>query len=255
MRKRNLFICVFLILCFLFQSCQNDDDEINSKQSVPINYSFKIPNKLNFNFYQKSASIYTATPYSNILSINNISSSKITSNINLFAFKNDTLNYENLFFIKEYSFSDLAENDTLHNILLEDSNTLFSKKNLIISILNINNNKHMFSGFYSGELNVYDANQVFLRSLRCTGTVDYQGEFNFFTEQDNEVEIVFIKGSFNSVNLISGKILNNVNDVFSQIKNDNNTLLQLNGNQLKGQVIFTNNGQDQLLEFNIIKQN
>nr|WP_321227404.1 hypothetical protein [uncultured Psychroserpens sp.] len=257
MSKKHLYavFSLFLSLGIVF-SCENDNYE--APKLVPKTYNFNIPNKVSFNFSQLSENRESVIPYSNTLKIKNISNDNISGEYAVFAFKEMFLNFDNISFIKHGDFSEVLTNTSTDSIILEQSNNLFASENLIASILTFNDgNDHEFNGFYNGELNVFiptETDTTFQRSITCVGTVDYQGKFDFYIQDEDD--IARLKGNFNSDNLISGNILNRSAANLSSIINSQAETLELLGTNLKGYVNFTeNNTEARILKFNLTKQN
>ncbi len=258
MSQRNLRSAALLIIALISNiSCEQDNYE--EPTLTPYTFSVNIPNKLNFNFSQISENRDSVIPYSNTLSIKNVSNNALFVDYTIFAFEDDLLNYDNLGFIKHAS-THVSIDTATDSIILEQSNAIFTDNNLIASILSFNNpaNDHQFNGLYNGELNVLvptETDTTFQRSLTCTGFVDYRGQFNLFIENEDENDIVRLKGSLNSENLISGNILNRNASSLSAILNSPQDTLELDGTNLKGYINFTNSTQARLLNFNLTKQN
>ncbi|MDO5971543.1 hypothetical protein Q4Q35_17200 [Flavivirga aquimarina] len=256
-RSNYYFISIALISLIGFLSCQKDS--FPEPETTPLVYSFNIPNKIHFKLSQQSENSSSKIPYSNSLNIKNIGNDIISANYAIFAFKNNSKNYNNLAFIKEDSISNLVKNDTTSSISLHQSNTLFSKENTIISVLNFNeeNKDHPFNGLFRGELNVFNVTETdttFLRSITCTGVVDYLGEFNLFTQDEDEENIVYIKGNFNSDYYISGKIINNEGASLSQLVNIETQLLKLiDKNTIEGSIKFTENSEERILKVSLTR--
>ncbi len=255
LKKRN---CAMFFACFVFcVSCQEDNYE--EPKIVPISYSFNIPNKVSFNFYQQSQNRESIVPYSNTLILKNISNDSLSMDYVLLAFKNDLLNYTNLKFIKQDRVN-INSGIATDSITLETSNTLFSDQNLISAILKFNDsiNDHKFNGLYNGELNIFTSTEtdtIFQRSITCVGIIDHQGKFDFFIEDEDN--IARLKGNFNSSNLISGDILDRDASNISSILNieENITVFDSLNINLKGNIKFTENAQERILKFNLTKQN
>ncbi|EDP71072.1 hypothetical protein FBALC1_01272 [Flavobacteriales bacterium ALC-1] len=256
---KNHFYALFIGMgiCFMTISCEQDSYE--EPELKPKTYSFSIPNKVSFNFSQLSENRESIIPYSNTLNIKNISNDVLLIDYVIFSFENDILNYDNLGFIK-HAFTDVSIGSVTDSIMLEQSNIVFTDNNLITSILSFNDdtNDHQFNGLYNGELNVLVPTEIdttFQRSITCTGFIDYQGKFNLFIEDEDEDNIVRLKGSFNSDNLISGNILNRTASSFSSVINSPQDTLELDGTNLKGYINYTDNNDVRLLKFNLTKQN
>jgi hypothetical protein len=261
MKKKTHYLRLLLVASILFSYCQNDND-LEPKEVIPKTYAYKIQNQLNFNFEQQSKSVFEDTPFTNKVSINSLSSSLGSSSIVIYAFeKDDTLTFSNLSFIKNQVIDFSAVTDTV-SVSLEKNNNLFSENNTLVQALNLFDEKHEFSGFYEGEYNIYkidstlNDNRKFIKSLQCFGSVDYKGRFFLFTENDSETEISLLKGSFNSNNLVTASIINNVNIKFSDIKNDSLRPIKFESKKLKGELIYTtNNDEEHQLELNLTQQN
>ncbi|WP_303316374.1 hypothetical protein Q4Q34_06095 [Flavivirga abyssicola] len=256
-RSHYYFISITLISTIGFLSCQKDN--FSELEMTPIEYLFNIPNKIHFKLSQQSENSTSKIPYSNSLNIKNIGNDTISVNYTIFAFKSNIKNYNNIAFIKEDSISNLVKNDTTSTIPLHRSNILFSKENTIISILSFKeeNKDHPLNGLFNGELNVFDFTETdttFLRSVTCTGVIDYQGRFNLFTQDVDEENIVYIKGNFNSNNYISGEIKNNEGTSLSQLVNIENQLLQLvDTKTIEGSIKFTENSEERILKVSLTR--
>lgn len=270
-KRYQTYLSLFLVLLFL--SCQEDQEITKLEDVKPLNFSIKTLNQLSFDFQQKSESILKVIPYSNSLSITNLSNEKIdTINFGIYAFsKKDTFSFKNLSSIDNKSFSSIEASNTSDTISLSKNDFLFAEDNVLISIENLNNQNHSLSGSYKGELNVYniviatDTTRVFSKSLLSRGTVDYRGKFYFFIEDENETDLSYIIGNFNSANKVTASIKTNVNTEYSALQNGvlndsiaarvNYTDVNLNGEKLQGDFIFTTNNEQHILEFNLTKQN
>ncbi|MEM6718897.1 MAG: hypothetical protein AAF611_06270 [Bacteroidota bacterium] len=246
-------IAVLVAIVLFNTSCEQDryeEPELN-----PSIYNFNFPNKLTFNYSQVFQKRESVIPYTNTLRIKNISNDSQSVEFVIFSFKDDLLNYDNINFIKHSSES-IEIGNTTEPIALAQTNTLFTNNNTITSLLNSNNSQnHIFNGLYRGELNVYDDSDEFQRTLLCTGFIDYQGKFYFFIENENENDIVRLEGSFNSQNTISGTIFNREAVTLASISNDSEVDFSLTNMNLTGDINYTNNAQQHLLQFNLTKQN
>lgn len=256
MRKTHLYINMFFLsLCIFFSSCQNDT--YLEPQLTPKKYSYIIPNRISFDFSQQSKNSNSIIPYNNSLILKNIGDSDISGEFIVLAFDNNEKNYNNLSFIKKGDILNLRKNESQTDITMEQTNLLFSDSNVIVSILNFNDaiSDHKLNGFYKGELNIYTVDNEFLKSVACTGYIDYQGKFMFFVEEDDEDNIVVLQGNINTGNLISGKILNRNGTNLSSIVNITSELLSLNGTTLSGKVSITEESNERILQFNLTHQN
>lgn len=253
-RSSSYVVTLLLVSCLFYTSCQKDS--FTEPEVTPKVYSFSIPNKISFDFSQQSKNSKSIIPYSNSLSLKNISETSISGDFTVFAFKSSDNNYNNLAFIEEGNFTDLAINDSL-SITLQQSDALFTNDNLIASVLNFDDpiSDHDFNGLYNGELNVHSIDDDFLRSITCIGIIDYQGKFNFFIQDGEEDNIVRLKGNFNSDRLISGEILKKDGTSLSQILNIADATLKLESNALTGSVLFTESSEERILKFNLTRQN
>lgn len=257
MTRSYTFVATLLLFSFLgIISCQKDN--FTEPEITPNNYIFNIPNTIRFEFSQISQNRISIIPYTNRLSIKNNSNTTLSGDYTLFVFKSNEKNYGNLAFIKKSDFSNIETNASLNDISLEETATLFSDENTIVSILNLNNTttNHSFGGLYIGELNIFTATDTtFVKSVTCIGIIDITGRFNIFSQNEDENNIVHLKGVFNSDNLISGSILKRDNTLFSPISNIDSETLQLDNNNLTGNTKFSDNNQEHLLNFNLTKQN
>lgn len=256
MSKSYLYINVFFLSLFVFfSSCQNDT--YSEPELTPKKYSYIIPNRISFDFSQQSKNSSSIIPYNNSLILKNIDDSDISGEFIVLAFNNNEKNYNNLSFIERGDILNLRKNESQADIQMEQTNLLFSDKNVIASILNFNDaiSDHKLNGFYKGELNIYTVNNKFLKSVTCTGYIDYQGKFMFFVEDDDEDNIVVLQGNINTENLISGKILNRNGSNLSSIVNITSDLLSLNGTTLSGKVSITEESNERMLQFNLTHQN
>lgn len=271
MKKKHLSILA--LVCIIIHACQ-ENPNVNTLENVkPINYNFNLSNGLEFNFQQKSESIKKVIPYSNSLAITNLGNIDINSiNIGIYAFaKKDTFSFENISFVDNKTFTNIEMSKTSDTLSLFKNNHLFNDSNLIISVENLNNQNHSLSGSYKGEINIYDiimssdTTRVFSKSFLSIGTIDYRGRFYFLIEDSNETDISFLRGSFNSSNKVTGNIKNNANADFAtlqtQVLNDsiakrvNYKDISLTGSNFKGDLVFSTDNQQHLLEFNLTKQN
>ncbi|MBE8726118.1 hypothetical protein C4F50_14365 [Flavobacterium sp. KB82] len=244
----------FLSLCIYFSSCQNDN--YSEPQLIPKKYSYIIPNKISFDFSQQSENSSSIIPYTNGLVLKNIGDSNISGEFIVLSFESNEKNYHNLSFIKRGDILSLRKNES-QAFQMEQTNLLFSDDNVVASILNFNDaiSDHKLNGFYKGELNIYTDDNEFLKSLTCTGYIDYQGKFMFFVEEDDEDNIVVLQGNINTGNMISGKILKSDGTNLSPIVNITSDLLNLNGTTLSGKVSFTEESNERMLQFNLTHQN
>ena len=256
MSKNHLYINVFFLSLFVFfSSCQNDKYLV--PELTPKKYSYIIPNRISFDFSQQSKNSSSIIPYNNSLVLKNIGDSGISGEFIVLAFNNNEKNYHNLSFIERGDILSLSKNESRADIQMEQTSLLFSDNNLIASILNFNDaiSDHKLNGFYKGELNVYTGDNEFLKSLTCTGYIDYQGKFMFFVEEDDEDNIVVLQGNINTGNMISGKILKSDGTNLSPIVNITSDLLNLNGTNLSGKVSFTEESNGRIIQFNLTHQN
>ena len=255
MRKSYLYINIFFLsLCVFFSSCQNDT--YSEPELTPKKYSYIIPNRISFDFSQQSKNSNSIIPYNNSLILKNIGDSDISGEFIVLAFDSNEKYYNNLLFIERDDILSLSKNESLA-FQMEQTNLLFSDENVIASILNFNDaiSDHKLNGFYKGELNIYTDDNEFLKSLTCTGYIDYQGKFMFFVEEDDENNIVVLEGNINTVNMISGKILKRDGTNLSPIANITSDLLNLNGTNLSGKVSITEESNERILQFNLTHQN
>lgn len=256
MLQHKTYILYMLLvgLSINFFSCQKDDyikPEVASK-----NYTYSITNKAQFSFTQSSVNSETTIPYNNILSIKNIGNSNLESNYAIITFEDTSKTYNNIGFIHNDAFSLDAEQNS-DDIILENTNHVFSDENTIVSIFSANASNHEFSGFYNGEINILSSDEepVFIESFNCTGTIDFEGIFHFFTHDEDETEIVYLNGNINSNNLITGDILNHENDIFSELTNITESPWHIDNTNLTGRVMFTQSNETRILEFNLTRQN
>lgn len=252
MRKNYLYTPVLLLLIgIVLVSCQYDDYE--NPDLKPINYSYTIPNRISFDFSQLSAYSTSIIPYNNSLSLKNMADSAMTSEFVVFAFESDVKNYSTLSFIERGNVWNLNIQDSLGGIPLLQTNVEFTDNNVIASILNFNDSlaDHSLNGFYTGELNIHTEEEVFIKSVTCTGFIDYQGKFKFFVEDGNEDNIVVLQGNINSDNLISGNILKRDGNPLSPITNIATDTLNLDGTHLSGKIALNENSDARILEFNL----
>lgn len=189
--------------------------------------------------------------------LKNIGDSDISGEFIVLAFDSNEKNYNNLSFIERGDILSLSKNESQAEITIEQTNLLFSDNNVIASILNFNDaiSDHKLNGFYKGELNIYTVDNEFLKSVTCTGYIDYQGKFMFFVEENDEDNIVVLQGNINTGNLISGKILKRNGTNLSPIVNITSDLLNLNGTTLSGKVSITEESNERILQFNLTHQN
>ncbi len=256
MRKSYLYINIFFLsLCVFFSSCQNDT--YSEPELTPKKYSYIIPNRISFDFSQQSKNSNSIIPYNNSLILKNIGDSDISGEFIVLAFDSNEKNYNNLSFIERGDILSLSKNESQAEITIEQTNLLFSDNNVIASILNFNDaiSDHKLNGFYKGELNIYTVDNEFLKSVTCTGYIDYQGKFMFFVEENDEDNIVVLQGNINTGNLISGKILKRNGTNLSPIVNITSDLLNLNGTTLSGKVSITEESNERILQFNLTHQN
>ena len=248
-------------ICFLSISCQRDNYE--EPKLTPNTYSFNIPNRISFNFSQLSENRTSITPYSNTLVLKNISNSAFSGKYVIFAFQDVTQNYNNSTFIKHGNFAEIATDTISEVISLETSDNLFADDNLIASVLSFDNGEsdHSLNGFYSGELNIFapttdeETAPIFIRSITCTGFIDFEGQFRFFVHNISEDNVVQLTGNFNSLNQVSGNILNSEANNLSVVINSEEVPFMLVNNSLTGDLLFTENSEARLLKFNLTKQN
>ena len=256
MRKTHLYVNMFFLsLCVFFNSCQND--QYSEPELTPKKYSYIIPNRISFDFSQQSKNSNSIIPYNNSLILKNIGDSDISGEFIVLAFDKNEKNYNNLSFIERGDILNLSKNESQTDITIEQTNLLFSDSNVIVSILNFNDaiSDHKLNGFYKGELNIYTIDNEFLKSVTCTGYIDYQGKFMFFVEDNDEDNIVVLQGNINTENLISGKILKRDGTNLSPIVNISSDLLSLNGKTLSGKVSITEESNERILQFNLTHQN
>jgi hypothetical protein len=273
MKNKNYQTYLSFFVVVLFFSCQQDQEITTIEDVSPLNYSFKTLNQLSFDFQQKSESILKVIPYSNSLSITNLSDEKIDNiDFGIYAFsKKDTFSFKNLSSIDNIFFSSIEASNSSDTVSLSKNDFLFAEDNVLISIENLNNQNHSLSGSYKGEINIYkivfatDTTRVFSKSLLSRGTIDYRGKFYFLIEDTNKTDISFIRGGFNASNKVTGSIKNSVNGEYSSLQTEvlnhsiaarvNYTDIRLNGGKLQGDFIFTTNNEQQILEINLTKQN
>lgn len=257
-KKRN---SAMFFACFIFCiSCQEDNFE--DLKIVPKVYTFNVPSKIAFNFAQKAGSSNSVIPYSNSLSIINMDNKDISVEYSIFSFNSDSKVHSNLTFIENKNIDNLKINDSINNIPLQSTSTIFSGNNLIISIINFNDesNDHLFNGMYNGELNIYkpveNKDPIFIRSITCVGLIDYQGKFNFFTQDIEESNIISLNGNFNSNNLVTGSIKKNDGTILSQLtKIDTLSITQLMENKLIGNFKFNENNEERILNCKLTRKN
>lgn len=255
MRKIRLYVIMFFLsFCVFFSSCQNDS--YLEPEVTPKKYSYIIPNKISFDFSQQSENSSSVIPYSNSLVLKNIGDSNISGEFIVLAFDSNEKNYNNLSFIERGDILSLRKKES-QAFQMEQTSLLFSDENVVASILNFNDavSDHKLNGFYKGELNVYTDDNEFVKSLTCTGYIDYQGKFMFFAEEDDEDNIVVLEGNINTGNMISGKILKRDGTNLSPIVNITSDLLNLNGTNLSGKVSITEESNERILQFNLNHQN
>ncbi|RZJ48635.1 MAG: hypothetical protein EOO44_20520 [Flavobacterium sp.] len=256
MRKSHLYVIMFFLsLCISFSSCQNDS--YSEPELTPKKYSYIIPNKISFDFSQQSENSSSIIPYNNSLILKNIGDSNISGEFIVLAFDSNEKNYNNLSFIERGDILSLRKNESEASIQMEQTNLVFSDQNVVASILNFNDaiSDHKLNGFYKGELNIYTNDNEFVKSLTCTGYIDYQGKFMFFVEENDEDNIVVLEGNINTGNMISGKILKRDGTNLSPIVNITSDLLNLNGMNLSGKVSITEESNERILQFNLTHQN
>jgi len=254
LRKTYMLYMLLVGIVFNFFSCQKDN-YINP-EVTPKKYSYNITNKAQFLFTQNSENSETIIPYNNKLSIKNIGNSNLEANYIILTFENTTKAYHNITFIHTDAFN-LDTEQNSDEIILENTNHSFSDENTIISLLNTNTSNHEFAGFYNGEINVLtsDEEPIFIQSFNCTGFFDFEGVFHFFTNNENEDNIVYLNGNINSNNLITGEVLNGNNELFSELSNITDSPWNMNNNNLTGSVMFSQNNETRILEFNLTLQN
>lgn len=259
MSRLNNYVLFSIIIsaCFLF-SCQKDNYE--EPEINPKTYSFSIPNKVNFKFSQISENSESVIPYTNTLSIKNVSNNDISGNYVVFAFRDSVINFDNLSFLNHGSFETIATSSASEVLSLENSDDLFNEQNLIASILNFGNpdSDHNLNGLYTGELNIFTTSNdelTFIRSITCTGIIDFEGQFQFLIHNPEESDVVRLKGNFNSNNLVSGNILNRIAENLSAVMNVEDEPFILTDSNLTGSLIYTENTEERILKFNLTKQN
>jgi hypothetical protein len=246
-----------ILISFLFLiSCQKDE-YIEPKYS-PVEYNYTIPGKLNFTFIQQSKTIDSTIVYMDSISIENNSVNTINSDFTIMCFKGSSIKQSNLVVLHDSSINglesggktDMAELDN------DDVNFLFTDGNTVISVYNINDESHSLSGRFSGEINVLkQVDSSFVKSLLVSGMIDYQGKFHFFTENEEEQDIVYFKGLFNLNNLITGNIFNYTNETSVLILNIEDEELNIDNDILTGDLGYANNSIEYILKFNLTKQN
>ena len=262
--KSLLSFGLLLIILVVTLSCQNDD--FTKPEIEPKAYTFNLINKLRFDFYQLSQTTENIGPYTNSLIVNNISGGDLSANFLIWSFSSTIRNYENLSFLTEASTGMLVSNDSVSITALEASDSLFSDNNLIVSVLNFNDaNDHPFNGLYSGELNVYsiidpnselsEDNLLFVKSVPCSGSIDYQGTFHLFSQDATETNVSYLRGNFNSSNLITGDISKSDGSNLSQLVNIPGGNLMLENGNLSGYAQYLEGSDARILEFNITNQN
>ncbi|MEC3906458.1 hypothetical protein VOI54_05480 [Tamlana sp. 2201CG12-4] len=259
MKTSNFFkVAIVLVVLSFNNSCQKDS--FTEPNATVREFSYNIPGKIKFRFSQQSGNSNAIRPYTNTLSLFNLDDNTLSFEYAIFSFDNDNKIYANLGFVKQESVTDLKANDSITSITLQANNIVFSDTNLLVSILALNNkdNNHGLNGIYTGELNILkpvaDSDPEFIRSLSCTGFIDYQGKFNFFIQDREEIDISRINGNFNSDNLISGNIKKSDDSVFSQLKNVSSIQTQLSDKALTGQFMFTENNEERLLDCKLTRQ-
>lgn len=262
MNQHYLSIIASLVFVIFFNiSCEQD--RFLEPELKPKTYSFNIPNRISFNFSQLSENRESIIPYTNTLTLKNTSNIEFSGRYAIFAFKDVTKDYGNIAFIKYGSFSELPINTLSDSISLEQSNNLFTDDNLIASIINFNNasSDHGLNGFYTGELNIFSpapddsSEPTFVRSITCTGFIDFEGQFHFFVHNDSEDNVVHLQGNFNTSNQVSGNILNREANNLSVVTNDADTPFTLIDSNLTGGMLFSENSEARILKFNLSKQN
>ena len=214
-----------------------------------------ILNKLRLDISQLSETSENIGPYKNTLTISNIGNNPISGRAVLWSFSTAILNYDNLRSQTELPIDPIAAGETGPEVSFEKSEVLFTDDNLIVSVLSLNdpNTDHEFHGLYNGELNIYETDSSFVKSVSCMGSIDYQGKFHLFIDDDTEENIGYLKGNFNSNNLITGGILKKDGTNLSQIENSNT--LVLDSTNLRGYSKYVENSTVRLLEFNLTNQN
>lgn len=249
-----------IVICTLMLSCQKDNYE--EPELKPKTYSFSLPNKVSFNFSQLSENRESIIPYSNTLNLKNISNTPFSGEYAVFAFKNTSQNYNNIAFIEYGNFDELVTDSISETINLQASDQLFTNDNLLATIISFNDDTsdHSLNGFYAGELNIFspatdeESEPIFVRSITCTGFIDFEGQFHFFVHNNSENNVVQLTGNFNASNQVSGNILNSEANNLSVVMNDEDTPFDLTNNTLTGHFIFTENSEARLLQFNLTKQ-
>ena len=252
MGTHNLFRgSLFVLFLFMF-CCQKD--EYKAPEILPKTYSYSILNKLRFDISQLSETSENIGPYKNTLAISNIGNDPLSGKTVLWSFSTTKFNYDNLNSQTELSISSLGVGETGPEVSFEPSDFLFTDSNLIISVLSFNDTitDHEFHGLYNGELNIYETDSVFVKSVACIGSIDYQGKFHLFIDDDTEENIGYLKGNFNSNNLITGSILKKDGTNLSQIENSDT--LVLDSTNLRGYSKYVENSTVRLLEFNLTNQ-
>lgn len=266
MKKKYLSILV--LVCIVLHACQENPNVSDLEDVQPINYTYNSLNTLEFNFQQKSKSIFKVIPYSNSFTIANTSDTIIkTIDLEIYAFsKKDTFSAENIAFINNRSLDNIEVDSISDTISISNNEHLFNDDNLLISIENLNNQNHSLSGSYKGEINIYDViiatdtTKTFSKSFLSRGTIDYRGRFYFLIEDANETDISYLHGNFNSDNQVTGDIKNSVNSTYSTLKSEvlkdaiQQQITLKDNTTLTGDLHFTNNNEQYLLEFNLTKQ-
>lgn len=238
---------------FLLFSCQNDNYQ--ELEPTPFEYEYSIPGELKLTFKQQSKNTTSIVPYDNSLSFKNISNKSISSEFYIFSFKESIENYSDLDFIYKGSISSIESGEITENMVLDNTNYLFTDENILVSVTSINDLKHELSGKYSGEINIHvKSDNSFVKTLLVSGVIDYQGVFHFFTESSEEEDLVYFKGLFNSLNVVTGSIYNKDNAVMP-LKNMNEENLSIENDELKGDLWYVDGAEEYLIKFNLTKQN
>ena len=212
-RSIKLLGLVFLLIGVF--SCQKD--EYTEPTSPTIDYTKRIVGKLEFRFQQKEDKLNYNT-YINTLTVKNISTETNTSRVSILSFNSAIKSYSNtsLSFTQEVN---LSANDSI-SYTLNSTQSLFSDENTLISLVTFGDNGHGLRGLYEGEVNLYqltteqDGNgddvivETYQKTLLSKGLIDYEGRFHFFTKNDDETDIKYGTGIFNSINLFNGMIYN-----------------------------------------------
>lgn len=261
MNIRNFLKVSWVLIALIYlNSCQKDN--YPNPEKTTKNYSFTIPSKLNFSFKQQAGNGKSILPYSNNLTLTNISNKTIFGEYVIYAFKDDNKIYNNLSFIKSAHIEGLKANESIDSVQLLPTDILFSDNNLIASIINFKDslNDHKFNGIYTGELNILkpieNKKPSFIRSITCNGFIDFQGKFNFYTQDSEESNIVSFTGNFNTDDLITGHIKKEDNTILSQLTNiDSLTNTQLSENKLTGHFKFNENSEERILKITLTRQN